>query len=401
MVMSSFGRHLMREIASRTVAVLIVALLALLAERLLRIVELVTTWRGNVLMVFEMLAYLVPHYLRVALPAAFFLAVFLTFRRLGRDGELTALMACGYGPCQWLRPVYGSAVGLLAVQIAVVGCLEPLSRYVYRASVHAMTISALDRLLQDGRLITLGSTTYLAEAISADRALGRIFIHAERADGGSVVSTARAGAIEAASGASPLRLRLFDGLHQALAPVFGVETAPPNLAILRFQSFTTEIGASRLVAFRARGADQRELMLVELWQELAAPMSALPRGALVAELHGQVIRCLSILTLPLLAIPLALDPLRKRRSYSMIAGIVVLVIFHEVIRFGEGMVAAERLGPGIGLWLPHTVFALAFLSLFLATAMGTFRRASGAIARGVAGRWRSNRTDALRPAGKQ
>src|SRR5690606_6207859 len=109
MVMSSFGRHLMREIASRTVAVLIVALLALLAERLLRIVELVTTWRGNVLMVFEMLAYLVPHYLRVALPAAFFLAVFLTFRRLGRDGELTALMACGYGPCQWLRPVYGSA----------------------------------------------------------------------------------------------------------------------------------------------------------------------------------------------------------------------------------------------------------------------------------------------------
>src|SRR5690606_20908681 len=99
------------------------------------------------------------------------------------------------------------------VQIAVVGYLEPLSRYVYRASVHAMTIAALERLLQDGRLITLGSTTYLAEAISADRALSRIFIHAERAGGGSVVSTARAGAIEPASGASPLRLRLFDGLH--------------------------------------------------------------------------------------------------------------------------------------------------------------------------------------------
>ena len=49
----------------------------------------------------------------IALPAAFFLGVFPTFRRLGRDRELDAMMACGHGPHQLLRPVSALALDRL------------------------------------------------------------------------------------------------------------------------------------------------------------------------------------------------------------------------------------------------------------------------------------------------
>ena len=62
------------QIARPMVTAILVALIALLAERTLRVIDLVVGWRGSLFVVFEMLGYLIPHYMGLALPVAFFWA---------------------------------------------------------------------------------------------------------------------------------------------------------------------------------------------------------------------------------------------------------------------------------------------------------------------------------------
>jgi lipopolysaccharide export system permease protein len=84
--MSIYSRYLLAQIARPMITTILVALIALLAERTLRVVDLVVGWRGSLFVVFEMLGYLIPHYMGLALPVAFFLGILLTFSRLSREG---------------------------------------------------------------------------------------------------------------------------------------------------------------------------------------------------------------------------------------------------------------------------------------------------------------------------
>ena len=73
--MATFDRYILSQIFPSLGMTLVVALLILLVERLLRVLDLVLGNSGPLHYVARMLAYLAPHYLGIALPFAFFLAI--------------------------------------------------------------------------------------------------------------------------------------------------------------------------------------------------------------------------------------------------------------------------------------------------------------------------------------
>ena len=103
--MAIYSRYLLAQIARPMVTAILVALIALLAERTLRVIDLVVGWRGSLFVVFEMLGYLIPHYMGLALPVAFFLGILLTFSRLAPRGRAGGNYASGAGLPQLLRPI--------------------------------------------------------------------------------------------------------------------------------------------------------------------------------------------------------------------------------------------------------------------------------------------------------
>jgi len=115
-VLPVIDRYLLRQMAGPLLATLLVALLILLIERALRLLDTVLAARGSIRVLLEMLTYLVPHYLGLALPLSVFLAVLLTFSRLHRDHEMDALHAAGISLFRLARPVVISA--LLAVALS-------------------------------------------------------------------------------------------------------------------------------------------------------------------------------------------------------------------------------------------------------------------------------------------
>src|SRR5690625_7654049 len=103
--MPTFNRYLIKLLLPPLGLTLLIALLVLLVERMLRVLDFVLGAQGPVRVVAELLTYLMPHYLGLALPMALFLAVYFAFSKLSRDSELDVVLATGTGLHQLLRPV--------------------------------------------------------------------------------------------------------------------------------------------------------------------------------------------------------------------------------------------------------------------------------------------------------
>ncbi len=348
-------------------AILLVALLALLAERAVRIVNLVVGWRGSLVAIFEMLSYLVPHYMGFALPAALFLSVFMATARLAREGELDAMQAGGLGLWRYTRPVVGLSLLLVVLHLLLVGYLQPYSRYAYRAAVFAVTNVSFQTLLEPNVFTTLGRTTYLVGDLDEAKEHFRdLFLYSESRGGDTVVVTARRGRVLVESATRPILLRLEDGTQFVLprAAAGSEGDRLPGALTLRFREFTTDLRGGQPVRFRERGEDERELTLDELVRNRGGSLPNIAPEEIASELDGRLVRSLSIPFLPFLAVPLALGRRRGRRSYGFIIGVLAMVGYNQVLQTGEALADDGLLGTGTALWLPFLLFALLTTSLF-------------------------------------
>ena len=94
-MLTIIDRYLLRQIVATCVVMTGIGLAILLLERLLHLFSLVANPNQAFSYVGQMLVLLLPHFLSIALPAAFFFGVLLTFRRLKRDSEFVILAAAG------------------------------------------------------------------------------------------------------------------------------------------------------------------------------------------------------------------------------------------------------------------------------------------------------------------
>lgn len=364
--MSIYSRYLIGQVARPMVTTIMVALVALLAERTLRVVDLVVGWRGSLFVVFEMLGYLVPHYMGLALPVAFFIGILLTFSRLSREGELAAIHASGVGLWELLRPLLGMAVVLAVTTALLVSYLQPYGRYAYRAAAYALTNASFATLLQSGLFTTLGDTTYMVEEISEDRStLRKVFLNRGLPGEDSTTVTARSGQVARSGPMSPVELTLQDGVQQLVPAPEG--SGRSGEITIRFREFETTFGNPD-DGYRPRGDNEREMTLVELWQARDHPPPGVEVWELQAELHGRLVRILALPVLPFLAMPLAISPVRGQRSYGLVVGLAALIAFHQVIQVGEALTDNNAAPAWLTLWAPFALFASGAITLFVRTA---------------------------------
>ena len=124
------------------------------------------------------------------------------------------------------------------------------------------------------------------------------------------------------------------------------------------------MGIDATQIFRPRGKDEREFTLFELWERRFDPPPGVRSSDMLAEFHGRIVRVLSIPFLPFLAIPLALGRRRSDRSYGIVVGLIILVVYHQVLDFLENMAESQVIDPAIALWTPFLVYVLGSVLLF-------------------------------------
>ena len=362
--MRTFDRYILSQIFPALGMTLMVALLILLVERLLRVLDLVLGNSGALHYVARMLTYLAPHYLGMALPFAFFLAILLTFNRLSRESEFDAFLAAGVGLHQLIRPLLLVTFAVLVIVAFTSNYLQPHARYAYRSLVAAVKSPMIYAAAKEGVLITQGDLTFLVEEISFDReTYKQVFIYEDDTEGQSAVTTAKKGVLEKSPAGQSSHALLYDGVRLAIPK----DSKADEASVLTFSEIRVSLGDGDVGPFRARGRDEREYTLFELWDELRTPTGAHHRPHLSSEFHGRLVRMLSILGLPFLAVSLALGRRRSTRFYGIAVGGAALILYHELLQFGERMVNRE-VEPLLALWLPLLVFLSISGLLFYRTA---------------------------------
>lgn len=348
-------KYILRLTAGPMIGALIVTLITLLLERVLRLLDLLSDSSNRFAFVAELAANLVPHYLGLTLPAAFFIAIFIVVARMGDSSEVDALLASGFSLSRLATPFVGLGLILSIVSLALFGYIQPYARYGYRAVLHAAENAGWNGRVQAQTFITPGRGLTITADIAdvAGRRLERIFVRQtpQETGGEERITTARLAELRPSTDPDKVVLAMEDG-QQIRTDARG------QTDILRFRSLRMEvplIGAAKLL--RARGSDQRELTLNELAFQAAVPDGLIPRQTLLAELFGRLARALSLPLLPLLAVPLGLAAKRGGRAPGIIVAGVMLLSFHHFLQFGQSLAEAGRALAVLALGLPFFIFA--------------------------------------------
>jgi lipopolysaccharide export system permease protein len=73
---------------------------------------------------------------------------------------------------------------------------------------------------------------------------------------------------------------------------------------------------------------------------------------------------MTYLFLPLLAFPLGSSTRRTRRATGLAVGLVLVVIYHYLLQFGEDLTDKAGISPWIALWGPFAIYSLGSLWAF-------------------------------------
>lgn len=357
-------RYILRQIAAPLAGAMMIGLLMLLAERMVRLLDTTLGKKSSFAVVFEMLAYLVPHYLGTAIPAALFLGLLFGFSKMSTNSEIDAFMASGASLNRLVRPVGLLAILLSLLSLAIFGWLQPHTRYAYRSVVFDVENVQVFYLAEEGVFMQAGSRTFILDKLDRSRnAFDHVFVYDDKGDEGSETVTATRGVLVEVPGQLRPTLHLVDGHRLTFRerPRFDPNRPLIQPSATEFASADTPLGKVSKDIFRPRGEDERELTLPELIERMDTPPKGTTRDAMRAELHKRLVYVVTMLILPILAVPFALGRRRSQRAFRFGAALVLIVAFHEII--AQGSLATENSGisPWLTIWLPAgllTAFAL-------------------------------------------
>ncbi|MBJ7441621.1 MAG: LPS export ABC transporter permease LptF [Sphingopyxis sp.] len=350
----AIDRYIARLIFFPMLGTLVLSAMLLVLEKMLRLFDFVATEGGPVSIVWRMLANLIPEYLSLGIPIGLMLGILLAFRKLATTSELDVLKGVGMSFGRLMRIPFAFAIALAALNLAIVGFIQPVARYAYEGLQFELRSGALGASIKVGEFTKLGDrmTLRIEESFDDGKSLRGIFVRGDNKDGQRVSATAARGQFLATDDPNTIILRLTQGVLIHESPKFSVPR------VLTFDNHDLPIPLPKIEAFRLRGGADREMTIPELF--IAGKdqrQSEQTRLESRANFHFRIVEVMSMFLIPLIAIALAIPPKRSTSSLGVFLSIVMLVTQHKINQYAEDMGARGVIDPVIALWVPFLLFA--------------------------------------------
>lgn len=357
--LSLIDRYMLKRVCWPLAGAIVIGMAALLLERLIRLLDLFANRGGPLTLVLKMLGNLVPHYLAIAIPAAFFVGILYATLRLSNDSELDVMRASGVSLRRLAAPMLLMAVVLTVASAIILGFLQPYTRYAYRALVYLVTETSWNSAIERGAFFSGfgGKTILIGDIADGGRTLRKIFIQETDEKGNNIALTAQTGELRNDPATYSLTLVLRDGVRVDSKPdgtggkasTFSESSLP--LEVVAPEPFRTE-------------RKESELSLSQLIRAYVDKWPGLGREDVLAELNYRLVRTLTVLFLPLLAIPMGLTSRRQPTSIRIVVGIAILIVYYQLLQFGKDMAENGRVSSFVALWVPFLVLSLGSTYLF-------------------------------------
>ncbi|CAN1542622.1 COG0795 Predicted permeases [Sphingomonadaceae bacterium] len=359
--LTATDRYIAKLVALPLIGTLVIAAMLLLLDKMLRLFDFVAAEGGPVDVVWRMLANLIPEYMSLGIPIGLLLGILLAFRKLATTSEIDIFRAVGQSYWRLLRVPYLYAIGLALVNFAIVGWVQPTSRYLYEELRFDLRSGALGASIKIGEFNNLGDnlTMRIEESRNQGNDLSGLFVFAENKKGQSISVSAEKGKFLRTDDPDTIILRLTNGtlVHDA--------ATYRNPRVLSFSSHDVPIDLPEIEQFRSRGGKDREYTfneLVEVGTNAKLPQRL--RNAAWANFNFRLVEVAMMLLLPLLALALAIPPKRSTSALGVFLSIVMVVTYHKVNEYAESLGALGTVNPVIALWVPFIAFAALILWMY-------------------------------------
>ncbi|MEP3050660.1 MAG: LPS export ABC transporter permease LptF [Erythrobacter sp.] len=393
-------RYIFKLVIFPMLGVFALAASLLILEKMLRLFDFVAVEGGPIAVVFKMLAALTPEYASLAIPLGLMLGVLLAFRKLATSSELDVMRAVGLSYGRLLRVPYAITCVLVAVNVALVFYIQPISRYYYEQMEYELRSGALGASIKVGEFTTLADRMALRIEESEDdgRRLIGIFARVSNPRGQVLSISAREGSFLATTDSpDTIILRLTDGTILQ-------DTGSDTPRVLSFSRHDLPIDLPAVEEFRERGDAEREYILPELlsigWNDNETDAK---RDASQASFNFRLVEVVMIFLLPLLAVALAIPPKRSTSALGVFVSIVMVVSYHKINQYGQDIATLGLIDPVLALWGPFLIFAGLILWMYYRVAFVPGGQAIGVLETATAklSKWLGKLIKRRRPASMQ
>ena len=372
----AIDRYIARLVIVPMVGVFVLAASLLVLDKMLRLLDFVAVEGGPVGVVFKMLATLLPEYASLAIPLGLLLGILLAFRKLATTSELDVFRAVGLSYGRLLRVPFLITGILMALNVALVFFIQPVSRFTYERLEYELRSGALGASIKVGEFTTLADRMALRIEESEDdgRQLKGIFARVAN-DKGQVLSiSAKEGNFLATTDdPDTIILRLTEG-------TIVQDTGSQTPRVLTFSRHDLPIDLPAIEEFRARGEDEREYILPELLRiGWADNQTESKRDASQASFNFRLVEVVMMALMPLLAVALGIPPKRSTSALGVFLSIIMVVAYHKVNQYGEDLASIGMFDPILALWVPFVLFAALILWMYYRVAFVPGGQAIGAL----------------------
>lgn len=349
MLRGTLDRYLLRETAGAALAVTLVLLAIMLSARFARFLGAVATGDLPRDLLAQVVGLSSVQYLVLLLPAALLLAVMLTLGRLYKDSEVAAMMGCGvslgglYRPFLWLATLTALLTAWLAFEAG-----PWAGRQVDYISKDARRLVQYTPF-EPGRFKTMagGRAVFYTEEIDANNEkLTTVFARVQEREGESVIMASE-GKQEVDVATGERKLTLYGGWRYAGEP------GQADFDVMRFEEFETRITPPEFIysSSKRKLAETRALLDSDDREDQA-------------ELAWRIAAPISVFVLGLLAVPLSHLRPRQGRYGKLVLGILIYLVYSNLLGLGQGWIAKGQAPVALGLWWVHALFGGAALFLF-------------------------------------
>lgn len=360
MLRGTLDRYLLRETAGAALAVTFVLLAIMLSARFARFLGAVATGDLPRDLLAQVVGLSSVQYLVLLLPAALLLAVMLTLGRLYKDSEVAAMMGCGvslgglYRPFLWLSVV----IALITAWLAFVAGpwagrqVDYISKDARRLVQYTPFEPGRFKTVAGGRAVF-----YTEEIDDANEKLTTVFARVQEREGESLIMASE-GKQEIDVATGERKVTLYGGWRYA------GQAGQANFDVMRFEEFETRITPPEFIY----SSSKRKLAETGDLLDSADPEDQ-------AELAWRIAAPISVFILGLLAVPLSHLRPRQGRYGKLVLGILLYLVYSNLLGLGQGWIAKGQVPVTLGLWWVHALFGSAALVLF-AQRQGWLQRGS-------------------------
>jgi lipopolysaccharide export system permease protein len=341
-------RYIFREIAVTWLGVTMVLLMILLTNQFARVLGDVAKGKLPKNAAFDVIGLSAAQYLTILVPIGLFLAVMLALGRLYRDSEMPAMMACRVGPAGVYRPLMWLMIPLAlgVAWLSIVGTPTALAK-VSQIAAEAKREADLASI-EPGRFTVIGPdrAVVYGERVSPDGVMENVFLERRVSDDVVEVVVAKRGEQAESDDPDTRLLVLHEGRRYEGVP------GTPRFRVVEFVEHGIPYRLPSLTASNPRPR--------------AMPFDSLRTSTElehIAELQWRLSVPIATVLLALLAVPLARSRPREGRYGRIAIGLLVFIIYLNLLSAAKAWTEEGAISPLLGLWWVHGCVVLFTLTL--------------------------------------